>query len=435
MPLLCLALMSGCRAFEPDFGRFDIPEVRPLHDRAAQHDALVELRLHELLPDAMEATGIDCWVVVSRPVDPDPVFRWLVRSSTDARGRVILSLCRRGPGVVRRAWGRGLDAVDGLYELWSPTRGDPDPRPSLRAHLEDLDPGVIGVNRSPEDPWADGLSAADAAWLEQALGPSLRGRVVSASPLIQSFLGRHLDSERPLFTEAARLTEAILHEVLSDREVVAAGTSLDDLRWAFRRRAGERDVAVVVEPRAEIWRRGQTLEAERRMEMDLLLQPGDLVFLTGGIRYLDYAVHLGRWAYLLHEGDREPPSWVPEELDILAADLEAALGDLAPGTSRQRLTAALEALSRERGLRALRTGRLGRLLDLWPDEVGPEAVPWSLDPPLPGPGPLALEVSRALQPPGWGEQEIRLVLREAIWVDPEGGRPAIPVQRSPYLID
>jgi len=420
---LVAATVPGCRAFEPDFGRFDVPEVRPLRDRAAQHDALVELRLQELLPVAMARAGIDCWLVRT--------------STTAAPGRVVLSFCRRDSAVVRRAWGRGLRAVEGLYETETETAStlDADPGALLRAELESHEPAAIAVNRSPDEPWADGLAATDAAWLEETLGPTLWGRTGSASELVQGFLGRHLEAEEALFTEAARLNDAILHEVLSDREVVAAGTSLVDLRWAFHRRSGRRDVEVAVEPRTEIWRRGQALEAETRTEQDLLLQPGDLVFLTAGIRYLDYAVPMGRWAYLLPEGELAPPGWVPAALEERAGDLEAAVALLAPGAPGDRLAASLRELAGARELRTLRVGRLGRMFDLRAAGTAPGTLPWSLEPPLPGPGPLVLELSGVVRPPGWEDQEIELTLREAVWVGPDGGRPVIPIQRAPYLID
>lgn len=431
--LSVLVLAAGCRAFEPDFGSFDIPEVRSLRDRAAQHDALVELRLEELLPVAMDEAGVDCWLVVSGPVDPDPVFVWLTRSGTEVRGRVVLSLCRQEGGVVRRAYGRGLEALDALYEVEPAAEGAVDA--ALKDDLEARDPDVIVVNRAPAQPWADGLGATDSDWLEAALGPALWSRVGSAAPLVQGFLGRHLDSEATLFAETARLTDAILHEVLSDREVVAAGTSLADLRWAFRNRAAQRSVEVTVGPRAAIWRPGEMLSPQGQTAPDLLLQPGDLVLLTAGIRYLDYGVHMARWAYLLPDGELEPPSWMAEALEARAADLEAALELLAPGVPGARLAAELQELARARQLSTVRVGRLGRLLDPWSADEPGKGLPWSLDAPLPAPGPLVLEASGTVWPPDQDGQQMELSLREAVWVGPQGARPVIPFQRSPYLID
>ena len=180
----------------------------------------------------------------------------------------------------------------------------------LNDHLRAFKPGSIAVNDSLQFPAADGLTASNARWLRDHLAPEFSNRLISSRPLVESFLAEQISSEAPFFAESVRLTVAILDEVLSDQVVVASGTSLLDLDWAFRDRAAQLDVEVAYPPRTVVYRPSSTLEAEHRMQLDLKLQPGDLVFLSSGIRYLGYANRVGRWAYLLPTGESTAPDSV-----------------------------------------------------------------------------------------------------------------------------
>ena len=64
--LVAACVAAGCPAFTSDFGEFGGERVRPVRDRAAQRDVMLELRLDALLAAAMQSSGIDCWLRSSR---------------------------------------------------------------------------------------------------------------------------------------------------------------------------------------------------------------------------------------------------------------------------------------------------------------------------------------------------------------------------------
>ena len=109
--------------------------------------------------------------------------------------------------------------------------------PLLVERLSAAAPEIIAINRGGPLAAADGLSATDYEWLVDVLGPEMSSKLVPSASLVERFLGSQLDVEMPLFAESARLSVTILTEVLSDRVVVAAGTSVQDLVWAVRGRA------------------------------------------------------------------------------------------------------------------------------------------------------------------------------------------------------
>ena len=62
---------------------------------------MLELRLDTLLADAMQASGIDCWITVTHG-ESDPLVEQLTTSGTEIEGRAALLHCgnagRFGPG-------------------------------------------------------------------------------------------------------------------------------------------------------------------------------------------------------------------------------------------------------------------------------------------------------------------------------------------------
>jgi hypothetical protein len=437
--LVALLATVACQAFSPDFGEFGGERIRSLRDRAAQQDAMLELRLELLLPRLMEAAGIDCWLVISDGASSDPVVAALTVTGTRLEGMGALLLCRNDGGLSRFALGRGLDANAGIYEVAEPVDG---------AALEDLindrlrtvQPQRIGIDDAFSFAPADGLSASDARWLRERLDPELADRLVSARPLAEDFLASQLDVEAPLLAESTRLTAAILEEVLSDRVVVAAGTSLADLDWAVRSRVAAIDADIAYPPHAFVYRPGATLSAEREMGMDLILQPGDLVFLSAGIGYMGYANRLGRWAYLLPSGVRRAPEWIDEALGGLADGAGAAAAAIAAGQdAAQAHAAAVAAVS---GLADAHVvlDRVTRLragsLDPW----RPAALfaSWRPDYRLAADTGLALTVQASVTPPapaGAAPRPFVMLTLDTALLTSTGGRLVVPPQRTPLLID
>lgn len=50
-------------------------QVLPLRDQARVIDEILDERLNQLLPQLMEKTGIDMWVMITREYNEDPIVR------------------------------------------------------------------------------------------------------------------------------------------------------------------------------------------------------------------------------------------------------------------------------------------------------------------------------------------------------------------------
>jgi len=431
-----IALTVGCRAFAPDFAEFGGTRVRDIRDRAAQHDTLLTLRLDTLLPVLMERVGVDCWLILADGSEGDVLVSLLTVSATHLEGKGALLLCNQDSGLARIAVGTGFSSNAAIYEVLEPS-DDLTLAALMNDRLRAFQPENIAVNDSLQFPAADGLTASNARWLRDHLAPEFSSRLISSRLLVESLLAEQISAEAPLFAESVRLTVAILDEVLSDQVVVASGTSLLDLDWAFRDRAAQLDVEVAYPPRTALYRPSSTLEAEHRMQLDLKLQPGDLVFLSSGIRYLGYTNRVGRWAYLLPTGETTAPDWVNEALSRLAdvAERTAELINVGQGAA-EVLEATRSAMV---GLVHSSTviDRVGRLQEgtVELESVVAPLRGWDSAYRLGANTGLAIALSTTIQPLGPNAPPLLLVLLDTVLVTATGTDFVVPLQRTPLLID
>ncbi len=431
-----IALSAGCQAFAPDFAEFGGERIRDLRDRAAQRDTMLTLRLDTLLPGLMERAGVDCWLTLADGPAGDAIVPLMTVSATRLEGKGALLLCNGDAGLVRVAIGKGFAANAAIYEVIE-TSEDSPLATLLNERLRALAPQSIAVNESRQFPAADGLTASNARWLREHLAPEWSSRLISSRPLVESLLAGNIAGEAPLFGESARLAVAILDEVLSDQVVFAAGTSLLDLDWAARDRAARLDLELAYPPRTVVYRPSSALEAERRMELDLKLQPGDLVFLSFGVRYLGYANRVGRWAYLLPTGERAAPGWVDEALASLADAAERAAGGIAVGQDAAEVLDATRSAMAGLVDAAAAVDRVGRLQE-GAVELGAIAAPmalWDSGYRLAAGTGLAITLSITVQPPAPGARPLQLLLIDTAWVRADGTGFVVPLQRTALLID
>ena len=428
----------ACPAFDPEFGDIGVPDVRSVRDQAAQADAIAELRMGQLLGPAMRSHDVDCWVIVWEAENPDPLLPVLTVEGTVPDGRGVLLLCQEEGSLMRVALGTGLTANGGVYDLMEVA--DDDLASALGERLAALNPRSIAVNRSSGRPYADGLSASNEAWLREAMGAVLAERMVPSGPFVEAWLNQYLEVEAPLFSEAARLTVGLLEQVLSDEYIVAAGTSVSELTWAARQRARDMGLVVAVQPQVYLQRSGSALEDASLTGLDILLQTGDLVFLTVGLEYLGYVTHYGRWVYMLHEDEVEAPGWVLEGLSAAADGLEAALPQLRSGLGAGQIHDSLAVGLGSGGADSIILGRMGLLIDRGIIAAGssqdqPVALLWQAEPALHAGSIVAVAVSQRRAEPTWHADGVWITLLENVIVGPEGARLVVASQRSPYLID
>ena len=168
-----------------------------LHEKANQAQAL------------LSETGLGCWFTFSREtgIHPDPgmeqvVGAEVVRNSAflfGANGARIAIVASFDVGVVRS---KGVFSEVIGY--------DEDIRQPLLAALRRLDPKSIGLNFSPDDQTADGLTHGQWLVLQDLLrDTAFAARLTSAAPLLSRLRGRKSLTEINRIRAAIGVTEEV----------------------------------------------------------------------------------------------------------------------------------------------------------------------------------------------------------------------------------
>jgi len=158
-------------------------------EQARVKDELLGERLTQLLPELMDRTGIDMWVMITREYNEDPVVKTLLPATwLNARRRTMILFYRDADtqtmdrlAVARYAFGPHIASA------WDAEK-QPDQWKRLVELISERNPKKIGINVSEDFNIADGLDHTDYALLMDYLPEELRAKVVSAQPLATAWI-------------------------------------------------------------------------------------------------------------------------------------------------------------------------------------------------------------------------------------------------------
>ena len=281
--------------------------------QAQEEDELKELinqirreKFDLVLPYAMRKNNIDMWIHVLREGISDPLGTDFGSTS----GVFIFTdrgVDRIERAVLGRRW-RGSDLVEesGAYDIISEAifrrelPGGPetefdyrfegigefvaerDPKRIAVNYLEKLGPPVGESERDGEE----GISHSDYILLVKALGDKYAERIVSAEYLRVDYLARVVASQIVLYTKVRQgMAEAAERDFA---KIVPGVTKFGDLE-------------------GEPW----VMEPERDIKNDnYVIQRGNLILIAykySGGRYWRFYENINEYAYVLREGETEPP--------------------------------------------------------------------------------------------------------------------------------
>ena len=171
----------------------------PIQAQAVLSTQILKDKLELVLPWAMEASGFDFWLVLSRENNDDPIHSTLVTwDMLEARRVSILAFHRDSKtGAVRRMCvGSQSPEMDGLYENVQ-QRGESVWEATARI-LRECDPSRIAVNRSLNSGYCDGLTATLFEQLKDAIDPCYRERIEDGEALSVRWLERVTPLEKKI---------------------------------------------------------------------------------------------------------------------------------------------------------------------------------------------------------------------------------------------
>ncbi|MBX9928212.1 MAG: hypothetical protein K2X99_04790, partial [Gemmatimonadaceae bacterium] len=199
--------------------------------------AIRKERIATLLPGAMSRASVDAWVVMLRENANDPLALHVGGENAGApAAAVFLRSGDRVRSVMLSGFGEAIALRElGLHDsvvVYPGTLED-----AIAERLRGARPTRIAINSGGALGVADGLSYAQRARLEAALGPEYAPRLVPAAAMVTDWLSVKLPSEVEIMRRAARLTAQLEFEAYAT--VVAGRSRGTDIARFLKRRMRE----------------------------------------------------------------------------------------------------------------------------------------------------------------------------------------------------
>jgi len=155
-------------------------QVLPLREQAKLIDEVIDDRLTNLLPQLMERTGIDMWVMITREYNEDQIVKTLLPATWISARRTTMLVFFYNPvtkeytksAVARYNVGSSIKAAWDMKQY-------PDQWDALMALVNKHQPKKIGINISKSFGHADGLDHTEYEQFMQKLPAAFKSKVVS----------------------------------------------------------------------------------------------------------------------------------------------------------------------------------------------------------------------------------------------------------------
>jgi hypothetical protein len=290
---VCMLLMSNIIAKA---------QVEPMQSQAKIINDLLEDRIQHLLPSLMDSTKIDCWVMMTREYNEDPIVKtFLPAEWLSARRRTILVFYRDAKTNTLKKYAVARYPVGKLIvPAWDPEK-TPNQWEALVNLLRTFSPQKIGINFSPDFGHADGLDLTEYREFLNQLNEEEKKKVVSAEPLAVAWLETRTQKEMTYYPTLLKITHEIIKEGFSNKVIQVNKTSTDDLVWWFRQKLSDMGLGTWFHPSVEIQRRVSN-------DKDNIIRPGDFLHCDFGISYLRLNSDVQEQAYVLLPTEQNTPT-------------------------------------------------------------------------------------------------------------------------------
>ena len=407
---------------------FYAQDILPLKERAKFVNKLQKERFNNLLPELMEKTGIDMWVLIAREYNEDPIIKTMLPPTwLNARRTTIIVFSLdsetknfESVAIARYAFG------DNIPSIWNKEK-QPNQWEALKDYIVSKNPEKIGINTSSYESLADGLSKYHYDQLYNVLSPKFRKKIVSAEDLAIAWIETRTDLEMTAYSQLVEISSAIIREAFSTKVITPGVTTTDDVVWWMREKVLALGLKTWFHPTVDVQRTGNSdlYAFDGKSKFDVIL-PGDLVHCDFGITYLTLNTDCQELAYVLKPEETDAPEFLKKALIQGNAVQDHLTDNFKIGRSGNETLQMAIAASKEAGLRPqIYTHPLG----LYGHSAGTTFGMWDAQEGIPGSGehPLfentvyAIELNAKVFVSEW-DKDVRIMLEEAGYYGPEGFR-------------
>jgi len=295
--------------------------VMSMKERAELRDKFLDDRIKTVLPEIMERTGIDMWVIIAREYNEDPVLRTMLPANwINARRRTILVIFNPGDNRPLETFAVARYDVGKIFKkAWDPEQ-NPDQYDALSKLIIKKNPKKIGINRSEYFAQADGLTSTEYQLFENTLPRKMSKRLVSAEKLAIGWLETRSRLEMEHYPDICKIAHDIIKEGFSSKVVKPGLTTTDDVVWWYRERIRELSLITWFHPTVDLQRSDNMqfdfLDAFSKSKEDNVILRGDLLHVDFGITYLGLNTDTQQLAYVLHSDESEAPNELKYALKV-----------------------------------------------------------------------------------------------------------------------
>lgn len=406
-------------------------QILPEQERAELKDAILADRFNNLLPELMDKTGFDMWLIISREYNEDPVMRTMLPATwLNARRRTILVFYRdKAANTIEKIAVARYDVGDNITSAWDKEK-QPDQWSRLVEIITERNPMKIGINISEFMGIADGLVKTDYDELVEALPAEYEKKLASAEYLAMAWIETRTQKELEIMEDMVEITHDIIDEAFSKKVITPGVTTTDDVVWWMRQKVTDLGLETWFHPTVDIQRDNEALKSHiysfSKGEKSKVIIPGDLIHCDFGITYLGLNTDCQQHAYVLKDVETEVPVFLQQAYALGNRVQDIFTGNFETGkTGNEVLLKSLKE-GRSEGLRpAIYTHPLGTYghsagttFGMWDSQEG---VPFDGDYPLHEDTIYAIELNNTVFVKAW-DKDIRIMLEEAGYYGPEGFR-------------
>jgi Xaa-Pro aminopeptidase len=416
-------------------------QVMSLKDQAAWRDSVLEKRLTVLLPDLMERTSIDVWVIIGAEYNEDPVLRTMLPATwMSARRTTMLVIAKnRVSGEIDRLAVARYDVGRSFKSAWDPD-SERDQFKRLAQIVASYQPDRIGINTSLHFDHANGLTHTEHARFMDALPSRLRRNVVSAEALAVGWLETRIPEEMAMYANVNDMAHAILQRALSNEVVTPGVTTTTEVQWWLRETVRSMGLEVWFHPSVSVQRSEAPEHAGdfSTKPGEEVIRRGDLMHIDFGIEYLGLHTDTQRMAYVMKDGETQIPAGLVAAFRKGNRLQDVLTGNFASGRTGNDVLRRSRADAIAEGLRpsiythplGLHGHAAGATIGMWDAQGG---VPGDGDYPVYPNACWSIELNVTEFVPEWNK-DVRIMLEEDAFFDGSTVRYIAGRQEGLYII-
>nr|WP_299067663.1 M24 family metallopeptidase [uncultured Allomuricauda sp.] len=399
-------------------------QILPEKERARVVDEILEERFNTLLPELMDQTEIDMWIVISREYNEDPVLKTMLPATwLNARRRTILLFYRnKEKNTIDKLAVARYNVGKSIASAWDKEK-EPNQWKRLMQLIVERNPKTIGINFSKDHNIADGLDKTDYDEFMANLPKAYRSKVTSAEQLAVRWIETRTNREMIIYNQLVDITHDIIAEAFSEKVITPGVTTTTEVEWWMRQKVTDLGLETWFHPTVDVQRTSEELVGHlysfSGRPDDLIIQPGDLLHCDFGITYLRLNTDCQELAYVLKPNEKEAPMFLVNALKDGNRVQDFLTQNMVTGRTGNEILAKSLQEAKDEGLRpAIYTHPLGSYghsagttIGMWDSQGGvmkDDGENYPLNPNTV----YAIELNTTVNIPEW-KRDIRIMLEEA----------------------